>query len=110
MSDDSRNDMIKNQITDFLKMAIGDDTSDFTIDANDIDDVLKAPDIVEQINEFNKDQNHNDDSFMQGLLVGLSTGYRFGLIFMIESVFKSLNDIKPTDKDSPIEATPTFLN
>ena len=95
MSDILQDDMIKNQIKDFLEMAMYGDTSIFNI--NDIDDVLKAPDIVEQINEFNKDQNHNDDSFMQGLLVGLSTGYRFGLMFMTESVFKRLDDIKSTE-------------
>ena len=108
MSDILQDDMIKNQIKDFLEMAMGDDVSNFNI--NDIDDVLKAPDIIEQINEFNKDQNHNDDSFMQGLLVGLSTGYRFGLIFATQTLFKRLDDIKSADKDSPIEVTPTLLN
>ena len=110
MSDNSQNDMIKNQIKDFISHAVGDYVLEKTVTETDIDDILRAPGIVEQINEFNKDQNRNDDNFMQGLCVGLDFGFRFGLIYLSKCMLNSMDNIESTDTDSPIEVTPAFLN
>ena len=108
MSDNSQNDMIKNQIKDFVSNAIGDDILGKTVKETDIDDILKTPDVSAQLVEFHKDQNRNDDSFMQGLCVGLDFGFRFGLIYLSKCLTKSMDDIKKPDKDCIIK--PTFLN
>ena len=108
MSDNSQNDMIKNQIKDFVSNAVGDDVLGKTVTETDIDDILKAPDISAQLIEFHKDQNRNDDSFIQGLYVGLDFGFRFGLVYLSKCLINNIDDIKKPDSNSIIKHA--FLN
>ena len=112
MFDNSQNDMIKNQIKDFVSNAIGDDILEKTVKETDIDDILKTPDISAQLVEFYKDQNRNDDSFMQGLCVGLDFGFRFGLVYLSKCLTNNMDDIKKDIKKSESKSIikPTFLN
>ena len=58
----------------------------------DWDEVLKAPDIAENIKIY-KENNGSEDMFMPGFMAGLSAGARYGIIAMITLFGESIGAI-----------------
>lgn len=79
-------DMIKTEAKQFLSEGLDPKNANDILNDENLNDVLTAPDIVAQISEFINNRNKDDDSFFQGLLIGLSIGSRFGMISVATSL------------------------
>lgn len=110
MDDISFEKKIKDDSKAFLSKSMIPEVSEEILTDESLSEVLKAPDILEQLNEFENSSYANKENFMQGLFVGLSMGSRFGIIAMSTTLSKMAdNDISKL-QDEAIEVDPEFLN
>ncbi len=92
MDETAFKNMIKIDVKEFLSQGIDPKNVDDILSDENLTDILKAPDIADQIKEFLNNPNNDIDSFFQGLLVGTSMGARFGMISAATSFYQLMDN------------------